>query len=76
MNKNLSYDMMRILSGIRRLQAELEDYKVLSMMSVDELETLLAELVREELSNQSHNSWDNSGFSRKMRVQNVLSERR
>ena len=73
---NLNHDMNRILSGIRQLQAELEDYKVLSRMSVDDLEILLAELVREELTHQIRNPWDKSGFQRKMRVQNVLSERR
>ena len=65
--------MHRILSEIRRLQAELEDYKVLSMMTVDDLEILLAELVREEITYGF--SVDKNRWSRKMRVQNVLSER-
>ena len=73
MNANTSRDMHRILSEIRRLQAELEDYKVLSMMTVDDLEILLAELVREEITYGF--SVDKNRWSRKMRVQNVLSER-
>ena len=56
------------------LQAELEDYKVLQVMTTAELEDLLGQLVREEIS--YGRSIDPNKFRRKARVQNVLSERR
>lgn len=67
---------LQIKIQMNRLQEELDDYKLLMSMEVSDLENLLAELVREELTHQIRNPWDNSGFPRKMRVQNVLSGRR
>lgn len=67
---------LQIKIQMARMQAELDDYKLLMSMEVSELENLLAELVREEISNRNQKPWNNSGSSRKMRVQNVLSGRR
>jgi hypothetical protein len=73
MIKKVFDHVLQIKIQMDRLQAELDDYKVLIAMDKTDLEELLAQLVREELSNQIRNPWDNSGFPRKMRVQNVLS---
>ncbi len=63
----------KIEGEIVRLQAELEDYRVLSAMDDSELVILLNSLVREELKNGF--SVDKNDWGRKMRVQNVLSSR-
>jgi hypothetical protein len=76
MNKKVFDHVLQIKIQMDRMQAELDDYKLLMSMEVSDLENLLAELVREELANQIRNPWDNSGFPRKMRVQDVLSGRR
>jgi hypothetical protein len=63
----------KIEGEIVRLQAELEDYRVLSAMDDSSLVILLNSLVREELKNGF--SVDKNDWGRKMRVQNVLSSR-
>lgn len=63
--------VLQIKIQMARLQADLDDYKKLVEMPLDEVEVLLADLTRKQIQNP----WDKSGTERLLRIQNVLSGR-